>query len=334
MRALRARVRSLLAGGWTDAALRALLATCWSGGGRRGPRCPTAGESRRTRAGARSGTRTRFMASRRGGRDRRRPRRTRPRRSGPPARRRRVRGGPRRAAPAARRRGGGDDVNDRGRRARWLGRRTGTTARRRRRRGPTRSRGPRPWNARSSRPQQGAGGAARALPGRRRGAPGLELEQYAEPFAKAGVDDAALAELAATIDADKSEGADAVDALIARVPVRGGSGVRLRKALLEKDGGRGRGGGAAGRGGRAGRGRGKGKKAPPPPAPKAAKPTKPKKKKDDGAMLAATLAERRRRRRAGANFAASCTPGTSPRLPFGGAGEACDPSFAALTRKA
>ena len=115
----------------------------------------------------------------------------------------------------------------------------------------------------------------------------LELEQYVEPFAKAGVDDAALAELAATIDADKKEGADAVDALIARVPVRGGSGVRLRKALLEKDGGRGRGGGAAGRGGRAGRGRGKGKKAPPP-APKAAKP---KKKKDDGAMLAATLAE-------------------------------------------
>ena len=98
----------------------------------------------------------------------------------------------------------------------------------------------------------------------------LELEQYVEPFAKAGVDDAALAELAATIDADKKEGADAVDALIARVPVRGGSGVRLRKALLEKDGGRGRGGGAAGRGGRAGRGRGKGKKAPPP-APKAAK---------------------------------------------------------------
>ena len=119
----------------------------------------------------------------------------------------------------------------------------------------------------------------------------LELEQYVEPFAKAGVDDAALAELAATIDADKKEVADAVDALIARVPVRGGSGVRLRKALLEKDGGRGRGGGAAGRGGRAGRGRGKGKKAPPPPAPKAAKPTKPKKKKDDGAMLAATLAE-------------------------------------------
>ena len=79
----------------------------------------------------------------------------------------------------------------------------------------------------------------------------LELEQYVEPFAKAGVDDAALAELAATIDADKKEGADAVDALIARVPVRGGSGVRLRKALLEKDGGRGRGGGAAGRGGRA-----------------------------------------------------------------------------------
>ena len=115
----------------------------------------------------------------------------------------------------------------------------------------------------------------------------LELEQYVEPFAKAGVDDAALAELAATIDADKKEGADAVDALIARVPVRGGSGVRLRKALLEKDGGRGR--GAAGRG--RGRGRGKGKKAPPPPAPKAAKPTKPKKKKDDGAMLAATLAE-------------------------------------------
>ena len=102
------------------------------------------------------------------------------------------------------------------------------------------------------------------------------------------MDDAALAELAATIDADKKEGADAVDALIAKVPVRGGSGVRLRKALLEKDGGRGRGGGAAGRGGRAGRGRGKGKKAPPPPAPKAAKP---KKKKDDGAMLAATLAE-------------------------------------------
>ena len=95
---------------------------------------------------------------------------------------------------------------------------------------------------------------------------------------------ATLAELAATIDADKKEGADAVDALIARVPVRGGSGVRLRKALLEKDGGR----GAAGRG--RGRGRGKGKKAPPP-APKAAKPTKPKKKKDDGAMLAATLAE-------------------------------------------
>ena len=53
----------------------------------------------------------------------------------------------------------------------------------------------------------------------------LELEQYVEPFAKAGVDDAALAELAATIDADKKEGADAVDALIARVPVRGGSGV-------------------------------------------------------------------------------------------------------------
>jgi len=114
----------------------------------------------------------------------------------------------------------------------------------------------------------------------------LELEQYVEPFAKAGVDDAALAALAATIDADKKEGADAVDALIARVPVRGGSGVRLRKALLEKDGGRGR--GAAGRG--RGRGRGKGK-APPPPAPKAAKPTKSKKKKDDGAMLAATLAE-------------------------------------------
>ena len=112
----------------------------------------------------------------------------------------------------------------------------------------------------------------------------LELEQYVEPFAKAGVDDAALAELAATIDADKKEGADAVDALIARVPVRGGSGVRLRKALLEKDGGRGRGGGAAGRGGRAGRGRGKGKKAPPPPAPKAAKP---KKKKDDGLALLA-----------------------------------------------
>merc|ERR1711927_80414 len=119
----------------------------------------------------------------------------------------------------------------------------------------------------------------------------LELEQYVEPFARAGVDDAALAELAATIDADKKEGADAVDALIARVPVRGGSGVRLRKALLEKDGGRGRGGGAAGRGGRADRGRGKGKKAPPPPAPKAAKPKKKKKKKDDGAMLAATLAE-------------------------------------------
>ena len=107
---------------------------------------------------------------------------------------------------------------------------------------------------------------------------------------RADLCEAALAELAATIDADKSEGAAAVDALIARVPVRGGSGVRLRKALLEKDGGRGRGGGAAGRGGRAGRGRGKGKKAPPP-APKAAKPTKPKKKKDDGAMLAATLAE-------------------------------------------
>ena len=118
----------------------------------------------------------------------------------------------------------------------------------------------------------------------------LELEQYVEPFAKAGVDDAALAELAATIDADKKEGADAVDALIARVPVRGGSGVRLRKALLEKDGGRGR--GAAGRG--RGRGRGKGKKAPPPPAPKAAKP---KKKKDDGlALLAEGLSSGRKKR--------------------------------------
>ena len=84
--------------------------------------------------------------------------------------------------------------------------------------------------------------------------------------AKAGVDDAALAELAATIDADKKEGADAVDALIAKVPVRGGSGVRLRKALLEKDGSAGAADRAAGRGGRAGRGRGKGKKAPPPRA--------------------------------------------------------------------
>ena len=104
------------------------------------------------------------------------------------------------------------------------------------------------------------------------------------------MDDAALAELAATIDADKKEGADAVDALIARVPVRGGSGVRLRKALLEKDGGRGR--GAAGRG--RGRGRGKGKKAPPPPAPKAAKP---KKKKDDGlALLAEGLSSGKKKR--------------------------------------
>ena len=114
----------------------------------------------------------------------------------------------------------------------------------------------------------------------------LELEQYVEPFAKAGVDDAALAELAATIDADKKEGADAVDALIARVPVRGGSGVRLRKALLEKDGGRGRG---AGRG----RGRGRGKGKAPPPAPKAAKP---KKKKDDGlALLAEALSSGRKK---------------------------------------
>ena len=87
------------------------------------------------------------------------------------------------------------------------------------------------------------------------------------------MDDAALAELAATIDADKKEGADAVDALIARVPVRGGSGVRLRKALLEKEDGR-------------GRGRGRGSKVPPP-APKAVKSKK--KKKDDG--LAALLAE-------------------------------------------
>ena len=108
----------------------------------------------------------------------------------------------------------------------------------------------------------------------------LELDQYVEPFAKAGVTDSALAELAATIDADKTEGATAVDALIAKVPVRGGSGMRLRKALLEKEGGRGRGGGA-------GRGRGRGKGAP---APKPAKPKK-KKPKDDGAMLAATLAE-------------------------------------------
>ena len=116
----------------------------------------------------------------------------------------------------------------------------------------------------------------------------LELEQYVEPFAKAGVDDAALAELAATIDADKKEGADAVDALIARVPVRGGSGVRLRKALLEKDGGRGR--GAAGRG----RGRGRGKGKAPPPAPKAAKP---KKKKDDGlALLAEGLSSGKKKR--------------------------------------
>ena len=81
-----------------------------------------------------------------------------------------------------------------------------------------------------------------------------------------------------------------MDALIARVPVRGGSGVRLRKALLEKDGGRGR--GAAGRG--RGRGRGKGKKAPPP-APKAAKP---KKKKDDGlALLAEGLSSSGRKKR-------------------------------------
>jgi len=108
----------------------------------------------------------------------------------------------------------------------------------------------------------------------------LELDQYVEPFAKAGVTDAALAELAETIDSDKKEGAVAVDALIAKVPVRGGSGMRLRKALLEKEGGRGRGGGA-------GRGRGRGKGAP---APKPAKPKK-KKPKDDGSMLAATLAE-------------------------------------------
>ena len=47
------------------------------------------------------------------------------------------------------------------------------------------------------------------------------LAMDVEPFAKAGVTDAALAELAATIDADKKEGADAVDALIAREIERG-----------------------------------------------------------------------------------------------------------------
>ena len=143
----------------------------------------------------------------------------------------------------------------------------------------------------------------------------LELtERYAAKFADAGFDDSALAVLAALVDdGDDSDdggeesqgvGAAAVDDMIDRVGLIGGSAVKMRKRLLDhksfskggrggsgsgrgRGGGRGGGGGGRGDKGRGsssskGKGKGKGKTtAASAPKPKA----KPKKKKPSSLVL-------------------------------------------------
>jgi HrpA-like RNA helicase len=90
----------------------------------------------------------------------------------------------------------------------------------------------------------------------------LELTKYAAAFASAGYDDAALLELAEVIDADReeggSEGAEALDEMIAAVALKGGSAVKFRKRLLEPPP-KGGGGGAKGARGAKGGGGGRGK---------------------------------------------------------------------------
>ena len=84
----------------------------------------------------------------------------------------------------------------------------------------------------------------------------LELEKYADAFASAGVDDAKLIEIAEVIDLDvdeglnpsEGEGAAAVEALITAVGVKGGSAVKLRRRLLDPQGGKKSGGGGRGAG--------------------------------------------------------------------------------------
>ena len=99
-------------------------------------------------------------------------------------------------------------------------------------------------------------------------------DKYTAAFAAAGYDDAALLEIAQAIDDDRDEGtqegAEALDAMIEAVGLRGGSAVKVRKRMLEppkkggggkgrggKGGGTGSGGGRDGGGG-GGRGRGSG----------------------------------------------------------------------------
>jgi hypothetical protein len=85
----------------------------------------------------------------------------------------------------------------------------------------------------------------------------LELEKYAESFAEAGVGDYRLEEIIFTVNEDASEGAEAVDQLIADTGARGGAAVQLRRALTAPSKGEssqvgGRGGGAKGKGGEGG----------------------------------------------------------------------------------
>jgi len=107
----------------------------------------------------------------------------------------------------------------------------------------------------------------------------LELDKYAEAFAAAGYDDAALRAVAEQVDEDREgAGAAAVEALIAATGVKGGSAVKLRRRLLDpkaaatgkpaggkakggRAGGRGEGRGATAGGGGGGKGKGRGGQA-------------------------------------------------------------------------
>ena len=96
--------------------------------------------------------------------------------------------------------------------------------------------------------------------------------RYAEGFAAAGITDERLCEIGVAIDEDREarqageeegpgEGADALEALITSVGLKGGSAVKLRRRLLDfnpRAGGGGGGSGGKGGGGKGGRGGGRG----------------------------------------------------------------------------